>query len=222
MSIATGLHCHGRLVSLLDQSEVINHPQPVPSAKSLKTVSLGFEQLLADYYWLKLISYVGDIGLQRRDRLAKAEQIIELVTEIDPHFVSAYWFAAFIIGGDMRNPKRAGEILDWGIQKNSDNWYLPFIAGVNQYLYAGNETEAAKYYKIASKYPGAPAWLRRQAQILDTNSPRLIKQAISWLNILRSANSDAIKEHARKQCRWLWVKVYKTAPNDAYREREYR
>lgn len=218
MSLAIALYCHGRLSRFVDRSE-LTYDEPVPCAQSLKWVALGFDRLLADYFWLRLVAYVGDIELQRHEQLSKAEQFVELVTELDPQFVSAYWFAAFTIGGDARKPMRAADILDFGIRNNPDNWYLPFIAGVNQYLYAQNETRAAKYYRLAAEYPGAPAWLQRQAQILEAKSPQLIKEANSWLNIFTSAENRAVRERAQERAIWLWGQVYKTAPNDAYRDR---
>lgn len=218
LSLAIGAYCHAHLLAA-GLHENIPSIESVPTARSLKVVSLGFDQILADYYWLKLVSCVGDVELQRTDRLSKAEHLVDLVSTLDPHFISVYWFAAFTIGGEQRNPKKAAEILEFGIQNNHDNWYLPFIAGVNQYLYAGNERAAASYYRVAAGFPGAPTWLSRQAQILETETPKLLKDANSWLNIFKSGENGPVRERAKEQCIRLWVQVYKVAPNYAYRER---
>ena len=191
----------------------------VPAPSSVKLMSFGFDRLLADYYWLQLVSYVGDAELQSADKYSKAEQYIDLVVELDPNFISAYWFASFIIGGDLKSPARAAEILEKGINNNPDSWYIPFIAGINQFLFARDQIRAAKYYRRAAQFPEAPDWLVRQAEILETNSPLIVKEANSWHSVYKSTAEGPVKEHARERCVWLWVQVYKTAPNDAYRNR---
>lgn len=189
----------------------------LPSPHTARLMSLGFDQILADFYWLQFVGYVGDLDNRKLDRYALADQYLDLITGLDPYFVQAYWFAAFTVGSDQHRPQRAAELLERGIQANPDNWYLPFIAGNNQFLYANNGLAAAKYYRMASKFPGAPDWLERQANILETNTPLLIKQAYSWLNIFNSAEESMVKEHAREQCIRLWVQVFKHAPSELYR-----
>jgi len=218
-SICVIAYSHAQLTEELGASRANSQPVLIPTAQSAKLTSLGFDRILADFFWLSFVGYLGDSGKRRLDHFELADRYIELIVGLDPQFLDAYWFAAFTIGGELRNPKRASEILEAGIEANPDSWHLPFIAGINQYLYAGNEVLAAKYYRVAAKYPGAPEWLLRQAQILDSDAPHLVKQADSWMNICRCAQAVAVREHARKQCIWLWVQVYKNAPNDAYRNR---
>jgi hypothetical protein len=218
LSLGIALYCHAHLTDV-SGGALRQLPDPVPAAQSLKSVTLGFDSLLADYYWLKFVSYIGDVHLNKQADRSKTEQFVDLIIALDPHFVSAYWFAAFTLGGDQRNPRKAAEILEFGIQNNPDNWYLPFIAGVNQYLYAGNAAAAASYYKVAAGYPGAPNWLSRQAQILESEMPKLLKDANSWLNIYRTSENGPVHEQSKEYSIGLWVQVYKTAPNDAYRDR---
>lgn len=218
ISISLGSFAHHKLIELVsgEDPSTIN---AIPSVDSVKRFSLGFDQLIADYYWLRFISYVGDAEASRKDNYASAGDYIRLITALDPHFVSAYWFAAFTIGGDARRPKEAAEILDKGIEHNADIWSLPFIAGINQFLYAGEPAAAARYYRMAAKYPDSPSWLARQADILEADAPKLVKQAYSWTNIYESAVDGPVREHARERCIWYWVQLYKTAPNEKFRSR---
>jgi len=138
---------------------------------------------------------------------------------LDPHFVQSYWFAAFIVGQERRDPKKAAELIQRGIAANQDNWYIPFIAGINQYLFAGNELAASKYYRMASKYPDAPPWLGRQAEILQAKIPSSIKEINTWHIIYQSNPSPIVKERAKHKLIELWVKVYKSAPPGAAKDR---
>lgn len=209
---------HSKLIVLSGQA-LGSSRELLPSAHSAQLVSLGFDRLAADYFWLRFVSYIGDVRARQLDRYALADRYIDLITDLDPGFVQAYWFAAFVIGGDQRNPTRAAELIDYGVKQNPDNWYLPFIAGINQLLYRNDATAAVKYYRIASNYPGAPSWLARQAEILKVEEPRLVKEANIWFNVFKSTDDRLVKTRSLERCVWLWVQVYKTAPNHAYRDR---
>lgn len=194
-------------------------PQLLPDYQTVQTISLGFDRLAADYFWLSFVGYVGNAQERKRDRYALADDYLELITGLDNQFVQAYWFAAFIVGGEQNNPRRAAQIIEGGIVHNSESWHLPFIAGVNQLLYAKDEIAGARFFRAAAKHPGSPRWLSRQAEILEAKIPGLLKQANCWYHVLNSAGSPQVREHARERCVWLWVQVYKTAPNDAYHNR---
>lgn len=180
---------------------------------------MGFDQLVADCYWLSFINYVGDVDNRKEDNYMLADQYLDLITGLDPNLVNAYWFAAFIVGYEQKNPGRAAELIDRGIRNNQDNWYLPFIAGINQYLYAGNETIAARYYRQAAKYPDAPLWLERQAAILEAGIPSTIKEIDIWSSIY-SCNADSrVQEKARQKLIELWEGIISANPPKKIRDK---
>ncbi len=176
-------------------------------------LSLGYDSLLADVYWLGFVQYIGE------GNNAESERFINLITILDPGIVQAYFFAAFVIGNELKQPEVAAEIIERGMSSNQDTWYLPFIAGINQYLYAHDEVKAAKYYRMAAKFPDAPRWLGRQAQILEAKIPSTIKEINVWDSIYNSSTDSDIKERARKKLASLWLKVYKTSPSKEIKKR---
>jgi len=89
---------------------------------------------------------------------------------------------------------------------------------VNKILYAKDDIAAARYYRMAAKFPNAPKWLESQADIIETHSPRLIKEGYSWLNIYQSATEDRVREHAKEQSIRCWVQAFKSAPNKQYKD----
>jgi hypothetical protein len=177
---------------------------------SPKLLSLGFDALIADVYWLALVQYVGETNIKENDKVA--EIYIREITDLDPYFVEPFYFAAFIIGSEMKNPVLAAQIIEKGIAANPDNWTLPFIAGVNQYLYAHNENTAARYYRMAAKLPNAPDWLDRQAEILQSNIPSQLKSISVWERVYQYTSERDVKERAKLRLVSLWLTVYKSAP----------
>lgn len=211
--------CHQKTNELLTAASTGADASPIPSAQTVKLVSLGYDQLIADVYWLAFIQYIGDGVAREKDKGPLAVPYLDLITELDPHFMQAYWFAAFVVGGEQKSPKLAAEILERGLRENTDTWYMPFIAGINQYLYAKNEPAAARYYRMAAKYEGAPKWLERQASILEAKIPSMIKEINIWTNVYESAEESRVKEHAKERLINLWVTTFKNSPTEEIRKR---
>lgn len=213
------LSLHILLDNALSQADCSAAEAILPSAQDVRLVALGFDKLIADCYWLSFISYYGDTEARLKDNYALADDYLELITCLDPDFVQPYWFAAFCVGNDQKNPQRAAEILERGISANQNNWYLPFIAGFNQYMFAKNELGAAKYYRQASKYPGAPDWLERQAKILEAKIPSTIKEINTWTDVYQSVSEEGLRQRAKEKLIGLWMSVYSKSPSEEIRKR---
>lgn len=194
-------------------------PEPLPQAASVKLVSLGYDQLLADLYWLKFIGYEGDGRARLLDGYASASAYLELITGLDPRFTEAYWFASFSVGADQKRPELADAILRAGIEKNPNNWYLPYIAGLNAYLNWHDEAKAAKYYRMAARFPEAPRWLAGQAKILESGIPSIVKKIRTWDAIYRSNEPEKVRSRAKEKLIGLWLAVFNSNAGKQIKER---
>jgi hypothetical protein len=123
------------------------------------------------------------------------------------------------VGADQGRPDLADKILKRGIAANPDNWYIPYIAGLNQYLFAHNESEAAKYYLMAARFPEAPHWIGGQAKILALKIPSVIKEIRTWDYIYRSNEPPKVRQRAKEQLVKLWLVVFKNAGNKDIRDK---
>lgn len=190
---------------------------PSPAASDLLRVA-GAGRLAADIYWLAFIQYAGDSQRRQVDHWQLADDYLKTVTQFDPHFVQPYWFAAFTVGADEKRPDLAAEIIEQGINRNPGNWYLPYIAGINQFLYANNDRVAARYYTLASSLPGAPPYIGDQAGILASGAPSYLSRARALETACAHENDPVVKEKALQAAASAWKEVLRLAPNDAYRE----
>lgn len=213
---------HFGLLSLLQDSRVERRHSSTNwtlSPEIVKHFCLGYEQLVSDLFWLQFIQYIGDGEARQIDKYESAYYYLDLVTYLDPHFTQPYWFAAFTVGAEMKRPDLAQKLIERGIQANQNNWYLPFIAGINQYLFAHNEAAAANYYKLAAKFPDAPKWLGRQAEILKAKIPSLVKEVNTWDTIYRTSTDPLVKERAKERLAATWMRVFKVSPSEEIRKK---
>lgn len=216
MASHLGLRMLIREKYLLDQ----NAPEQIwLKSEVVKRLCLGHEQLAADICWLRFVQYIGDSEQRNSDKYKQSYDYLNLITSLDPQFTQPYWFAAFVVGSEMKRPDLAQVLIERGIQANQNNWYLPFIAGINQYLFAHNETEAAKYYRMAAKFPDAPNWLGRQAEILQAKVPSLVKEVNTWDTIYRTSHDPLVKERAKERLAATWMRVFKVSPSEEIRKK---
>jgi hypothetical protein len=200
----------------VDFSDTSSHPFTFSNQQIGLMLALGENRLQADICWLAFIQYLGT-----GKNLDAEETFVALdaITKLDPHFVLPYYFAAFVLGGDLKRPDMAQRLIERGIQENQTNWYLPFIAGINAYLFDHKHDAAARYYRIAAKFPDAPHWLSRQAGILETEIPKLVKDVNTWDTIFRTSQDSMVKVRAKEHLARLWFEVLKDSPTEQIRKR---
>jgi len=122
----------------------------------LSFLSLGYEPLVADYYWLRALSHFGtremhDVGYPN------LVAFIRRVLHLDPYFTAAYVFAGTALTVKELDPSISVELLKRGAEYHPDNWRIHFLLGFNSYYFLKDYETAAKALAHAATIPGAPA-----------------------------------------------------------------
>jgi hypothetical protein len=139
-----------------------------PSAA--KRLSLGFNGLVADWYWMRSLQYVGnkilDYDAQHEGRvefgsLAELKldllpQLLNVSTTLDPQFMAPYEYGAMILPEIDSN--QAVMLLKYGIQQNPGNWSLYHHLGYIYWQRRDYQT-AGEIYGAGAKLAGAPSWM---------------------------------------------------------------
>ena len=87
---------HLSLDALAEEHESVRVYMCIPSGKFLKPFTFGYEQLVADYFWIKTISYFGDHLMSDR-KYPWLYHLLDLVTTLDPHFIWPYYFGGIVL-----------------------------------------------------------------------------------------------------------------------------
>jgi tetratricopeptide (TPR) repeat protein len=152
----------------------------------LKGFSLGFEGLIADWYWMRSLQYIGnkvskteqDINLENLSSLNPRllYPMLDTATDLDPHFTAVYSYGAVVL--PAINPEQAIKIAEKGIRENPGEWRLYQHLG---YIYwrLQNYEKAAEVYAEGSKIAGAPPFLKMMtAQMKNQGGSRETARAI--------------------------------------------
>ena len=144
--------------------------------KRLKGYALGAEGLLADWYWILSLQYLGGklVGSDQRDiNIDNLNDLnprllypyLDNATDLDPKFFAAYSFGAIVL--PAIDPEQAIALTEKGIRDNPDRWRLHQYLG---YIYwrLNRYDEAAKVYEAGSKIPGSPPFMKQMAAAMLT------------------------------------------------------
>jgi hypothetical protein len=131
----------------------------IPDPARARLTALGFEPVVADYYWVQGLHLVGGT---RGDVGAHADTIgdlIELVTTLDPWVDHPYRFAAVWLTHTLTQVRRANALLVRAIAYHPTDWRNRFHLGYNHFFYLQDNATAAHVLAPAIAMEGAPRYL---------------------------------------------------------------
>jgi len=195
-----------RLESVTDDSAGEQELLLLPNGKHLKVASLGQAPVLADLIYLWAIQYYS--SYEREDRFRYVEHVFgSVISELDPHYIDAYWMGALILIVEARDIDGGLALLDKGIAANPDNWLLPYLAGWETY-HVERYDRAEEYFAMAEAIPGAPPYVRRTRIGMAAAKGDHRRAYAMWLGVLQDAGSDAgTIDIAERQLRHLKIKI---------------
>jgi tetratricopeptide (TPR) repeat protein len=160
----------------------------VPKGEFLRVAVLGYRQLAADLLWLKAIQNFGG-RTQTIEGYRAGYHAVDVLTDLDPEFSFSYQVAGTVLGIWAGLADESVAILTKGIKSNPNVWQLPFFLGYDYYYELHNPTMAARYFRLASTIPGAPAYLPNLAarMTVEAGDP---SAALEFLDRLYQTTQD--------------------------------
>ena len=142
----------------------------------LKGFVFGAEGLVADWYWMNSLQYIGgkisSVGLNNLnldDLTALNPRLLypylNTATELDPNFMAPYSYGATIL--PAIDPAQAVELTEKGIRNNPEQWRLFQYLGYIHWRSKDYE-KAADAYTRGSRVPGAPDFFAMMAAKMKT------------------------------------------------------
>lgn len=175
------------------------------NAATVKRMSLGFNGLAADWYWMRSLQYVGRkiVNLPENVQLDNLGQLnlrllaplLDATTTLDPQFMEPYQYAAVVL--PETDLQAAIRITRKGIAANPSQWKLYHHLGYIYWQQKDFKT-AGESYAEGAKLAGAPAWMEAmKARMASEGGSRNTAREI-YLRIYEQAEDKHVKEMARK------------------------
>ena len=130
----------------------------LPDGNYLRVAALGYDQLVADLLWLKVVQHYGD-GAETTEGFRWAYHAVDVLTDVDPTFAFAYQATGVMLTVWGHLPHESAAILVKGVRNNPDVWELPFFLAYDYYYELHQPKLAAEYLRMAAALPRAPEYL---------------------------------------------------------------
>ncbi len=171
------------------------------SSSLVHRLTLGYDNLVADLYWIRAVVYYGG---QRRTEGPRSYDLLypllDLTTSLDPRFRMAYRFGAIFLSerypGGPGRPDQAIELLQRAIGHNPDRWEYPHDIGYVYYFARADHKTAAEWFKRASEIPKSPEWLALLAATTLTRGGERASSRLMWQQLLVTAEEDWTRQTA--------------------------
>lgn len=176
------------------------------NAKTAKRISLGFNGLAADWYWMRSLQYVGrkiieqngDVALDDLSQLdlKLLAPLLENATTLDPEFLDPYEYAAVVL--PAIDVQEAIRITRKGIDANPNAWRLYQHLG---YIYwqQHDYATAAEVYGRGAEVPGVPPWMQAmKARMAAEGGSRNTAREI-YTRMFEQSADEKVKDMAHKR-----------------------
>jgi hypothetical protein len=180
----------------------------VRSGPLAERLALGFDNLVADVYWIRAVVYFG--GQRRATQQKQFDQLyplLDLVTSLDPHFRIAYRFGSIFLAesypGGAGRPDLAIQLLQKGMAADPRRWeYLQDI-GFIHYFWTRDYNAAAEWFKRAADVPGAPEWLGPVAATTLAEGGSRESSRMLWTQLRDATEFEWIRTNAEHRLQQL-------------------
>ena len=209
--VLVGITCVALLVHWIDTVRPPADPNVIDESlylngKTARRISLSFNGLAADWYWMRSLQYVGrkilnhsqDVPIDNLGQLNMKllAPMLDTATTLDPEFLDPYEYAAIVL--PSVDVQEAIRIAQTGIQANPNAWKLYHHLG---YIYwqQHDYKAASEAYGRGAQIPGAPAWMEAlKAKMAADGGSRTTAREI-YRQMYEQSTDDQVRDMAHKR-----------------------
>lgn len=177
----------------------------VMKGKNIRGFALGSEGMLADWYWMMSLQYMGaklaeskdtniDIGNLSNLNPRLLYPYLDNATDLDPSFFPAYSYGAAVLPAIDAN--QAIALTEKGIRSNPEKWRLYQYLGYIHWQMKSFE-KAAEVYDAGSRIAGSPPFMKEMAaQMRSKGGSRELARSM-YRQIIDQAEDEQSKRSAQ-------------------------
>jgi tetratricopeptide (TPR) repeat protein len=185
-----------------------------------RRLSLSFSGLVADWYWMRSLQYVGrkivnQPGQFQIDDLKSLNlnllyPLLDTTTTLDPQFMAAYEYGGVVL--PAINDEDAIKLLRKGLANNPNHWrfhqYLGYI-----YWRRNDFKTASEVYAEGSRIPGVPPWMEQMSARMEAEGGSRALAREMYERMMNEADDEQVKELAARRI----LQVHSFEQRDAIR-----
>lgn len=159
----------------------------VPKGEDLKKITFGYDNFIADIYWLKAIQFSG--ANARSLQFDALYEYLDLITDLDQKFQAPYIHAARFLPLANQTEK-AIVLLEKGEKNLPNDWEIPWNKAFLEYYYLDDYEGAIASYEQCLKLPGCLEGAEKTIANLRAKIGKYEIALQEWLRIYSDENTD--------------------------------
>lgn len=193
------------------------------SSNVLKATTCDQRLLAGQYLMIKVITFFGGVESPRLSRYDYFLMFrnVNTAVKLDPYNIDAYYFAQAALTWEVGEYRAANELLEYGMQYRTWDWYLPFFTAFNYSYFLHDYVNAARYYRKAAELSGSDLFMRLASRQLYEAGRT--DEAIAYLKVMiQGARKEALRVMLRKRMAALYAVRELERARDAFLKQEGR
>ena len=178
----------------------------LPSPNVIKRLSLGYNGLMADVYWTRVVQYYGGIHSGGGGKYELLWPLLNIAAHLDPRLRQTYEYGSTFLAVKPPNgaglPEKAVELVKYGISQNPDEWRLYYDLGFIYYD-LNDYRDAANTFLAGSKLPHTQPFLAVLAARMAEHGGELETARFLWQTTYETTNDKYIRANALTHLRAL-------------------
>lgn len=192
--------------------------------KMLKTLpSFGFDNLIADWTFLKFLQYFGDDEARDVTGYNLSQDYFDIVTRRDPRWTDIYLFLSTAISFYQGKPETAVNLIERGTtalslspQIHSQSWIVWRTKGLDELLLLGDIPESIRSHEMAADWvqgspegPKLAPMFRATAEYLRRDPDSVPVRFTAWSTVYAQTNDKLVRMRAKQALVKLGAQVQK-------------
>lgn len=166
----------------------------LPPGKTLRILSFGYRNLVADMLFIWSIQFYSSYYLS--NRYDYIEHIFNTITDLTPRYIDPYIVGSWIMALEAKDYKMAIRLLQKGSENNKDQYIFDYEAGYYAFENLKDYELAAKLFQKAAERPNAPAVIKRSWAHLVYMKEDLDFAWNLWADIYKNSKTRVEKDAA--------------------------
>ncbi|MEG5041426.1 MULTISPECIES: hypothetical protein [unclassified Microcoleus] len=192
--------------------------------RMLKTIpSFGFDNLIADWTFLKFLQYFGDDEARDVTGYNLSQDYFDIVTQRDPRWSDIYLFLSTAISFYQGKPETAVNFIERGTralavspQLHSQSWIVWRTKGIDELLLLGDIPESINSHEMAAdwveKNPSGASlaqMFRATAEYLRRDPDSVPVRFTAWSTVYAQTTDKLVRQRAKQALVKLGAQVQK-------------
>ena len=185
--------------------------------------SFGFDNLIADWTFLKFLQYFGDDEARDVTGYNLSQDYFDIVTQRDPRWADIYLFLSAAISFYQGKPETAVNLIERGTralslspQIHSQSWIVWRTKGLDELLLLGDIPDSIRSHQMAAHWveetpegPNLAPIFRATAEYLRRDPDSVPVRFIAWNTVYSQTTDKLVRQRAKQALVKLGAQVQK-------------